>query len=97
MHLHPIIRSTRAISACLIYPEHPLTAISISETITLIGPIFDPNIYNKIISLTIAFIYSPKLSYYFINNFNKNKNLYYEAEICTSLLFILCLCLDYFK
>ncbi len=97
MHLHPIIRSTRAISACLIYPEHPLTAISISETISLIGPIFDPNIYNKIISLTIAFIYSPKLSYYFINNFNKTKNLYYEAEICTSLLFILCLCLDYFK
>lgn len=97
MHLHPIIRSSRAISACLIYPQDPLTAISVSETISLIGPLFNPNFYSKIASLTAVFMYCPKLSYYLLENFNKIKNLYYEAEICTSLLFILCFSLHYLK
>ena len=97
MHLNPIIRSTRAISAYLIYPEDPLTAISISETISLIGPLLNPVIYTKIISAGIALMYCPKLSYYFLDSFNKTNNLYYQAEICTSLFFILCLSLDYLK
>ena len=97
MHLHPIIRSSRAISACLIYPQDPLTAISVSETISLIGPLFNPNFYSKIASLTSAFMYCPKLSYYFLDSFNKTNNLYYQSEICMSLFFILCLSLDYLK
>ena len=95
MKLHPIIRTTRAISACLICPEHPLQSIAISETISLIGPLFNPNIYNKMIALTIAFMYAPKFSYYFIDEINNKKNLYYELEICTSLIFIAILSLDY--
>ena len=97
MRLHPIVRTTRAFSAYLIYPDDPLTAISISETISVIGPLLNPVVYTKIISAGIALMYCPKLSYYFLDSFNKTNNLYYQAEICTSLFFILCLSLDYLK
>lgn len=95
MKLYPIIRTTRAISACLIYPEHPLQAIAISEIISSIGPIFNPNIYNKTIALIIAFMYAPKFSYYFIDEINNKENLYYQFEICTSLIFITISSLNY--
>ena len=97
MRLYPIIRTTRAISACLIYPEDPLTAISVSETISLISALYNPITFTKIISATVAFMYCPKLSYYFLNSYNKMNNLYYQAEICISLFFILCLSLNYLK
>ena len=55
------------------------------------------SVYTKIISAGIALMYCPKLSYYFLDSFNKTNNLYYQSEICMSLFFILCLSLDYLK
>jgi len=95
MYLTPLIRSSRAISACLIYPEHPITAIAISETISVLGPLLNPQHLSKIIATTMAIIYAPSYAYYYIKQFNKVTTIYNQAEIISLLLFILIMVVNY--
>lgn len=89
MYLTPIIRTSRAISACLICPDHPLKAVAISETISLVGPLLNPQYLSKIIATTMAIIYAPSYGYYYVKQLNKVRTIYNEAELITILLFIL--------
>jgi hypothetical protein len=95
MYLIPLVRSNRAIAASLLYPQHPLQAIAVSEIISVFGPLLDNKMYTKIMCLTIAMMYNPKFCSFFIENYQKTQNYYYQAEICTSLLFILTLIIQY--
>tara|TARA_B100000242_G_scaffold293408_1_gene271422 strand:+ start:1383 stop:1673 length:291 start_codon:yes stop_codon:yes gene_type:complete len=95
MYLVPLIRTNRAIAASLIYPEHPIQAIAISEVISVLGPFFNPNMYNKIIGIMFAIMYMPNYSSYFLNYYYKQNLLYDQAEICTILLFVFIMSLDY--
>tara|TARA_Y100000748_G_scaffold301082_1_gene300699 strand:+ start:315 stop:614 length:300 start_codon:yes stop_codon:yes gene_type:complete len=88
MYIIPILRVNRAIAATLLYPEHPFKAIATSEIISVFGPFLDPKMYSKIMALTLAMMYNPNFSHFYIKNYKKNQNLYYYTEICTSLLFI---------
>tara|TARA_Y100000768_G_C23773266_1_gene584354 strand:+ start:180 stop:464 length:285 start_codon:yes stop_codon:yes gene_type:complete len=89
MYLTPLIRSSRAISACLIYPEHPITAIAISETISVLGPLFNLQHLSKIIATTMAIIYAPSYTYYYIKQFNQVATIYNKIEIISLWIFIL--------
>jgi hypothetical protein len=89
MYLTPLIRSSRAISACLIYPEHPITAIAISETISVLGPLFNLQHLSKIITTTMAIIYAPSYTYYYIKQFNQVATIYNKIEIIILWIFIL--------
>mgnify|MGYP001241358864 FL=1 len=95
MYLVPLIRTNRAIAASLIYPEHPIQAIAISEIVSVLGPFLNPNMYNKIIGIMFAIMYMPNYSSYFLNYYNKQNLLHDQAEICTILLFILILSINY--
>lgn len=95
MYLIPLVRTNRAIAASLLYPQHPLQAIAASEIISVFGPVLNPKLCSKIVALTIAMMYNPNFSHFFIKNYQKTQNYYYQAEICTSLLFILTLTLQY--
>lgn len=95
MYLIPLIRANRAIAASLLYPQHPLQAIAATEIISVFGPLLNPKMYTKIVALTIAMMYNPNFSHFFIQNYQKTQNYYYQAEICTSLLFILTLAVQY--
>lgn len=95
MYLIPLVRTNRAIAASLIYPQHPLQAIAATEIVSVFGPFLNKTMYTKIIGLTIAIIYNPKFSYFLLENFEKTQNYYYQAEICSSLLFILTLLVQY--
>lgn len=88
MLLIPLIRSSRAVSACLIYPEHPIQAIAISEAISVIGPMLNPQILTKIIGTIYALSFNPSFAYYYIKTYHDINTIYNQAEICTSLLFI---------
>lgn len=88
MLLIPLIRSSRAVSACLIYPEHPIKAIAISEAISVIGPMLNPQILTKIIGTIYALSFNPSFAYYYIKTYHDINTIYNQAEICTSLLFI---------
>tara|TARA_Y100000816_G_scaffold86176_1_gene59319 strand:- start:2586 stop:2876 length:291 start_codon:yes stop_codon:yes gene_type:complete len=95
MYLIPLVRANRAIAASLLYPQHPVQAIAATEIISVFGPLLNPKMYTKIIALTIAMMYNPSFSHFFIQNYQKTQNYYYQAEICTSLLFILALAFQY--
>lgn len=95
MYLIPLVRANRAIATCLLYPQHPVQAIAASEIISVFGPLLDNKMYTKIIALTIAMMYNPNFSKFFIQNYQKTQNYYYQAEICSSLLFILTLAVQY--
>tara|TARA_B100000902_G_scaffold397269_1_gene460502 strand:- start:10486 stop:10779 length:294 start_codon:yes stop_codon:yes gene_type:complete len=88
MFLIPLIRSTRAISASLIYPEHPVHAIAISEIVSVIGPILNPQLLPKILGTMYAIILNPTFAYYYLQKYNDINNMHNQAEICTGLLFI---------
>ena len=96
MYLVPLIRVNRAIAASLIYSSHPIQAIAISEVISVLGPFFNPNMYNKIIGIMFAIMYMPNYSSYFLNYYYKQNLLHNQAEICTIILFVLTMSLQYF-
>ncbi len=89
MYLIPFIRANRAISACIIYPEHPIQAIAISEFASVLLPLFTPKLFPKIIALMMAMIYAPNFAYSYIKKFNEVNHMHYQAEICSLLLFII--------
>ena len=95
MYLVPLIRTNRAIAASLIYPEHPIQAIAISAIVSVLGPFFNPNMYNKIIGLMFAIMYMPNYSNYFLNYYYKQNLLHDQAEICCLLLFVLIFGINY--
>ena len=95
MYLIPIVRANRAIAASLLFPQHPLQAIATTEVISVFGPFLNPNMYSKIMGLTLAIMYNPNFFRFYIENYQKTQTYYYQAEICSSLLFILILTLEY--
>ena len=95
MYLVPLIRTNRAIAATLIYPEHPIQAIAISEVISVLGPFLNPNMYNKILGLMLTMMYMPNFASYFLNYYYKQNLLHDQAEICTILLFVFIMSFQY--
>lgn len=88
MLLIPLVRSSRAVSACLIYPEHPIQAIAISEFASVIGPMLNPDLFTKILGTIYALMFNPTFAHYFIKTYHDINTIYNQAEICTTLLFI---------
>ena len=97
MYLVPLIRANRAIAASLIFPENPLPAIAVSEVIGVIGPILKPDLFPRILGTIMAMIYQPYFANYYIKKYHELNKLHNEAEICSLLLFISVLGLNYFK
>lgn len=88
MLLIPLVRSSRAVSACLIYPEHPIQAIAISEFASVIGPMLKPDLFTKILGTIYALMFNPTFAHYFIKTYHDLNTIHNQAEICTTLLFI---------
>lgn len=88
MLLIPLIRSSRAVSACLIYPEHPIQAIAVSEFVSVIGPMLNPQILTKVIGTIYALAFNPSFAHYYIKTYHDRNTIHNQAEICTTLLFI---------
>ena len=88
-YLLPFIRANRAFASTLIYPQHPLQAIAISEVVSVFGPLLNKDVYSKIIGFVIAITYVPQFSSLLLEIYNKQNKIYHQAEICCLLLFIL--------
>lgn len=96
MFMVPFLRINRAIAASLINPNHIIESIIVSETISVLGPMFNPKFYAKIIALSIVVIYKPSFIDVIIKKHNDENLLYYQAELCTLLLFIFTICIQKF-
>ena len=88
MLLVPLIRSGRAISGCLLFPEHPIAVITASEFISVLAPMINPDMMPKILGTIYALLFNPTFAYYYIEKYNNITRLYNQAEICSLLLFI---------
>jgi len=89
MQLIPLLRFNRAIASAMIYPDHPVKAIAISEVVSVIGPFLNPKMYSRIIATTVALMYLPNFAHEILNYYVKNNKIYYQAEICSLLFFLL--------
>lgn len=78
MYLIPLVRTSRCITSCFLYPYNPLLAISISEISSFIIPILyvnNHNINNKVntnISNYLYNFYYNLFGFIFILNFDTN-------------------------
>jgi hypothetical protein len=95
MYLTPLIRTNRAIAASLLYPDHPIQAIAISEFASVIIPILNPKLFPRILGTIIAMMYQPNFAYYYIKKYHEINTIYNQAEICSLLLFVLTLSVNY--
>ncbi len=95
MYLTPLIRTNRAIAASLLYPDHPIQAIAISEFASVIIPILNPKLFPRILGTIIAMMYQPNFAYYYIKKYQEINTIYNQAEICSLLLFVLTLSVNY--
>ena len=95
MYLTPYIRANRAIAASLIYPENTLKAIAISELSSVIIPILNPKLLPRILGTFFAIMYNPNFAHYYIKKYHELNTIHNQAEICSLLLFILTMSVNY--
>lgn len=95
MYLTQLIRANRAIAASLIYPEDPIKAIAISEFSSVIIPILNPKLFPRILGTVLAMMYQPNFAHYYIKKYHELNTLHNQAEICSLLLFVLTLSVNY--
>ena len=88
MYIKPLLRVNRAISASLLFPEHYLQAIATSEIVSVIVPFLNPELYSKILALSIILMYNPSFVWFYIKNNENIERKYYDAELCFSFFFI---------
>lgn len=94
--LYPLVRISRVASTLLVFPEYPIQAIAATEIGSLILPILHPKQIEKIMKLTIAFLYSPKYTLDYLIYHKKVNDIYLQSEICLILLFIAMYGCNYF-
>ena len=87
MILIPYIRAGRAISSCLIYPENPVLAISVSEIISVSVPLLNPTVYNKLVGIILSMAYAPSYASFYLNWYSKTEKLYYILELVFLFIF----------
>jgi hypothetical protein len=90
MFLIPLVRTGRAISSCLLFPEYPIEAIAASEIVSYIGPFINyPPINLNIIGFTIYLIYDPIYARELMHMYKNQNILYYKLELLMLVFFLL--------
>ena len=92
MYIIPLIRTSRALTACTLIPYNPLLAVSLSETTSYIIPfINNSNSSNDILFFTYYLFNDKIFALYFINKYKNKYILNYKIE-----LFLLSIYLIYY-
>jgi hypothetical protein len=92
MYIIPLIRTSRALTACTLIPYNPLLALSLSETSSYIIPfINNSNSSNDILFFTYYLFNDKNYALYFINKYKNKYILNYKIE-----LFLLSIYLIYY-
>jgi hypothetical protein len=92
MYIIPLIRTSRALTACTLMPYNPLLALSLSETSSYIIPfINNSNSSNDILFFTYYLFNDKNSALYFINKYKNKYILNYKIE-----LFLLSIYLIYY-
>lgn len=90
MYLIPIIRTGRAISACCLFPEYPIYAISASEILSYSIPfIRNSKTDTDIIIFTLLYFFKNEYAQQLIQQFKKRDLLFYQIELYSIILFLI--------
>lgn len=85
MYLVPLIRSSRALTSSLLYPENPLLAISLSESLSTILPFINFELKHPMLVFRLISSY-----YNFMNMiYLEDKEKYYKIELLCLLVLML--------
>ena len=89
MYLIPLIRTNRAISACILMPDYPIQAIAASEIVSYICPFIKyPPFDLNIIGFSIYLIYEPEYAHEIMQKYKELDIIYYKLECLLLLIFI---------
>jgi hypothetical protein len=85
MYLVPLIRSSRALTSTILYPENPLLAVTLSETLSVVIPYINfelkhPMLVFRLISSYDNFMYMM---------YEEDKEKYYKIELLCLLVLML--------
>ncbi len=90
MYLVPLIRMSRAVSACILCPDNIIESIATSELISYVGPFIRyPPIDLNIIGFTMYLIYDPEYAYEIMKDYKQKDKVYYRIEFVCLMIFIL--------
>lgn len=87
----PLIRTTRAVSACTLFPNHPIIAIATSEVISYIIPFINNSplyAFNNMILFMFYMVYYNETANEIINKFLTKDLNYYMAEFITISIYL---------
>ena len=91
MYLIPLVRTTRAITACTIFPDNPLLAITTSEIISYTLPFINNSpIYasNNMLLFLFYYFYYTESAIELMNDFKKKYIIEYKFESISILLYL---------
>ena len=90
MYLVPLIRMSRAVSACILCPENIIESIATSELVSYIGPFINyPPLDLNIIGFTMYLIYDPEYACEIMKEYKNKDKIYYRVECFCLMIFIL--------
>ena len=92
LSLIPLVRTTRAISACTLFPNHPIIAIATSEVISYTIPFISNSplyAFNNMILFMFYMVYYNESANDIINKFLIKDFNYYLIEFITISIFFL--------
>lgn len=91
MYLIPLVRTSRAIAACTILPNHPLIAITASETVSYIIPFINNSPLNAINNMILFLFYYISYNESALDVMEQFKNKYkreYIIEFISTLTYL---------
>lgn len=92
MYLIPLIRTSRAITACTILPNNPIIAVSISEIISYVLPFINNSFiyaFNDMILFLFYYYYYNESAIQIIQKY-KNKYInFYKLEFISIFIYLL--------
>ena len=83
------IRIGRAVSASLLFATHEISAIAVSEVVSVLAPVLNPQFLERVLGAIVAMMYAPRFSHEIVSKLSYDTKKYQQAEICTMLLFFL--------
>ena len=95
MFVYPLVRVNRAIVSSLIFANDPLTGIAISETLSVIIPLFNSKKYLRIASLLLMCYYGSEYSNQIIQIYFKEYTIYDQLELTSLVILNFMLLIDY--
>ena len=95
MLLGPVVRLNRAVTAILVLHNEPLNAIAISESVSFLAIILNPDSLRNFIASMYAISYAPFMTYEILKRYENQSRPFLQAELIATFLLITFILLEH--